>query len=230
MSAAPESLSFRVKHFFLGVLPMYGPLLLMGLLALGTWWLVQRTPVPVEARRPAAVSHVPDYDMQGFSAWRFRPEGALASVITGAALRHFPDTDTVEIDHLRARAVDAAGQRFQARANQGVADQKQSQVRLLGDAEVVRLAQGEGSLQSIDTGAVGAMTLSDRDLVMRGQALTMNTQTHDVSSDEPVTLNDAQGWVHGGAMRYRDAGQTALFTGGVRGQLMPQARAASAAR
>jgi lipopolysaccharide export system protein LptC len=229
MSAAPASLSFRVKHFFLGVLPMYGPLLLMGLLALGTWWLVQRTPVPEEARRPAAAAHVPDYDMHGFSAWRFRPEGPLVSVIAGAALRHFPDTDTVEIDHLRARAVDAAGQRFQARANQGVADQKQSQIELRGDAQVVRLAPGDGSLQSIET-AGREMPLSDQDLVMRGQVLVMNTQTHDVSSDEPVTVNDAQGWVRGGAMRYRDAGQIAWFTGGVHGQLVPQARAASAAR
>ena len=39
----------------------YLPLLLMAMLALGTWWLVQNTPSPELPREVAAARHEPDY-------------------------------------------------------------------------------------------------------------------------------------------------------------------------
>ena len=89
----------------------------MALLALGTWWLVRNTPrARRAARRPAPPRHEPDYSMRGFTVQRFAPDGALRVQIEGDALRHYPDTDTLEIDsraHPRDRAPTAAsrGQR-----------------------------------------------------------------------------------------------------------------------
>ena len=40
-------------------LSLYLPVLLMGLLALGTWWLVRNAPQPQELRPAAAPRHPP---------------------------------------------------------------------------------------------------------------------------------------------------------------------------
>ena len=48
-------------------LSAYLPLLLMVLLALGTWWLVQNTPRPDLPGEVVAHRHEPDYTMQGFT-------------------------------------------------------------------------------------------------------------------------------------------------------------------
>jgi lipopolysaccharide export system protein LptC len=90
-------------------LSLYLPVLLMGLLALGTWWLVRNAPVPLvpEAQRP--VRHDPDYFMKGFSVKTFDGTGRLHSEIQGTMARHYPDTDTLEIDQARMRSVSPDG-------------------------------------------------------------------------------------------------------------------------
>ena len=49
-------------------LSLYLPVLLMGLLALGTWWLVRNAPQPQPAVVERPVSHEPDYFMRDFAA------------------------------------------------------------------------------------------------------------------------------------------------------------------
>ena len=51
------------------------------------------------AERPATPPrHDPDYSMRHFTLRRFTPEGRLRLDIEGDVMRHYPDTDTVEID------------------------------------------------------------------------------------------------------------------------------------
>ena len=49
----------------------YLPLLLMALLALGTWWLVKNTPLFEGDRAAAPPRHEPDYTMTQFMVQRF---------------------------------------------------------------------------------------------------------------------------------------------------------------
>ena len=59
----------------------YLPLMLMALLALGTWWLVKNTPLFENARATAPLTHDPDYTMSQFMVQRFGPDGADARVV-----------------------------------------------------------------------------------------------------------------------------------------------------
>ena len=48
----------------LDALSSYLPMLLMGLLALGSWWLVKNTPMPEGPRVAAPLRHDADYTMR----------------------------------------------------------------------------------------------------------------------------------------------------------------------
>ena len=119
------------------------PLLLMAALAGATWWLVRNGPAVEVAVRPGAVRHEPDYVMTRFMVRRFGPDGALRTQIEGAVLRHYPDTDTLEVDDARIHAHAADGVVTEATARRALANGDGSEVQLLGDARVLRPAVGK---------------------------------------------------------------------------------------
>ena len=45
---------------------LYLPVLIMGLLALGTWWLVRNAPKPVVSSSEKVARHEPDYFLKDF--------------------------------------------------------------------------------------------------------------------------------------------------------------------
>lgn len=120
----------------------YLPLLLMALLALGTWWLVQNTPRGDAVRPEAAARHEPDYTMQSFTLQRFGADGHLQVQVQGTQMRHYPDTDTLEIDGVTIRALGADGSVTRATARRALTNGDASEVQLVGAARVVREAQG----------------------------------------------------------------------------------------
>jgi lipopolysaccharide export system protein LptC len=85
----------------------YLPIVLMGLMAMTTYWLVRNTPVTMEPAPKQAPRHVPDYYMRDFSVKVFGVDGRLKSEVVGKEGRHFPDTDTLEIDEPRIRILNA---------------------------------------------------------------------------------------------------------------------------
>lgn len=116
----------------------YLPLLLMAVLALGTWWLVKNTPVPGEATAASAPRHEPDYAMTHFTVQRFLPAGGMRLQVEGAALRHYPDTDTLEIDQARVRAWAPNGRMTLANAERAQSNGDATEVQLTGGAHVTR--------------------------------------------------------------------------------------------
>ena len=127
----------------LDVVSAYLPLLLMAVLASGTWWLVRNSPSP-DLHAPAeAPRHEPDYVMMHFVVQRFGADGALRTQIEGERLRHFADDNTLEIDEARIRAVGTDGAVTLAAARRALANGDGSEVQLLGDARVTRPATGQ---------------------------------------------------------------------------------------
>lgn len=132
-------------------LSAYLPLLLMALLALATWWLVQNTPRLSEPGDPAAPRHEPDYLMQGFTMQRYAADGSLRVQVRGTQMRHYPDTDTLEIDGVTIRALGADGRVTLATARRALANGDGTEVQLLGQARVVHGAEGTaGAAQPIE--------------------------------------------------------------------------------
>jgi lipopolysaccharide export system protein LptC len=127
----------------LDLVSAYLPLLMMAVLASGTWWLVRNAPSVDAPREAAPLRHEADYTMTRFVVQRFGKDGTLRTQIEGDRLRHFPDDDTLEIDQARIRAIGSDGVVTVANARRALANGDGSEVQLLGDARVVRPAHGK---------------------------------------------------------------------------------------
>ena len=110
MSAVALSSAWRRVRSTWDRLAIYLPVMLMGVMALGTYWLARNTPTFLggsDTQRPPI--HEPDYFMRGFSVRTFDGTGRLKSEVFGTVARHYPDTDTLEIDMPRIRSYDEGG-------------------------------------------------------------------------------------------------------------------------
>ena len=125
-------------HWVWDRLSVYLPLFLMAVLALGTYWLVRSTPTLPAAEVRSAANHVPDYFLSKFAVKTFDAQGRLKSEVFGQDARHYPDTDTLEIDQVRIRSFDTQGRLTTATARRALANGDASEVQLFGDATVLR--------------------------------------------------------------------------------------------
>jgi lipopolysaccharide export system protein LptC len=182
---------------------LYLPIILMGLLALGTWWLVRNAPAPIVAAAPPSNGNQPDYFMKVFSVKSFDATGRMQSEIKGDMGRHFPDTDTLEIDNVRMRSVTPQGVVTLATANRALSNADGSEVQLFGNAVVTRETQPR--------------------LEFRGEFLHAFTQAERVRSDQPVVLIRGNDQFTADAMEYDHLDQVLQLRGRVRGVLMPAA-------
>ena len=191
-------------------LSVYLPVVLMGLMAMSTYWLVRNTPVAGEAELEAAPRHVPDYFMRDFSVRVFGADGKLKSEMLGIEGRHFPDTDTLEIDRPRIRILGADGRLTTATAQRGLINSDGSEAQLFERAVVVREAS---------TSTQGGVTSRSE---MQSDFLHLFANTEQVRSHLPVVL------VRGGgdrftadAMNYDNLDRVMQLKGRVRGTLQP---------
>ncbi len=190
-------------------LSIYLPVLLMGLLALGTWWLVRNAPKAPQAAVARAPTHEPDYFMRTFSIKTFDATGRLESEIVGDVARHYLDTDTLEIDKARMRSVTPEGRVTTATANRALTNSDGSEVQLFGNAIVTRESQ-----------ARPGQTPQPR-LEFRGEFLHAWVNTERVKSDQPVTLTRGSDRFTADSMDYDNLDQIVQLKGRVRGMLMP---------
>ena len=188
---------------------MYMPLLMMGALALGTYWLVRNTPTFSAPEAVREVVHEVDYFMQNFTIKTFDEDGQLKSEIAGTQARHFADTDILEIDQARIHSININSQLTTATANRAYSNGDGSEVQLTGNARVVREASRN---------AQGKETPK---LEFRGEFLHAFLNEERVQSHLPVVLIRGADQFTGNVFTYNNLDQVAVLTGRVRGVLMP---------
>ena len=192
----------------LETLTAYLPMLLMGLLALGTWWLVKNTPLPEAGPALAPQRHEPDYTMQRFQVQRFGADGRMRVQIEGDEMRHFPDSDTMEIENPLIRAIGADGRVTRATAKRALSNGDGSEVQLFGSAEVVREAlQREPEIQ------------------FRSEFLHAFLQTERVMSHLPVQVQQGTTELRAQGMEYDNLSRVIELKGRMRAVFAPPAPA-----
>lgn len=189
-------------------LSLYLPVVLMGLLALSTYWLVRSTPVFVPPQAPGPARHEPDYFMHKFSVRTFDDSGRLKTEVLGAQARHYPDTDTLEIDSVRIRSFDLTGRLTTANAERALANGDASEFELFGSARVVREP-------AVD--AAGKV-LPER--AYRGEYLHVFVVDERVKSHLPVELTFGADRFTADAMDYDNVERVIALKGRVRGTLV----------
>jgi lipopolysaccharide export system protein LptC len=187
----------------------YLPLLLMGLLALGTWWLVENSPMPLGEATPRPLRHEPDYTMTQFSVQRFAADGRLRVQIEGQALRHYPDTDTIEIDLPRIRAYAPDGRETVATARLAISNGDGSEVQLQGDAQVRRAADAR-----------------EPAIEFRSEFLHAFFDTEVLRSHRPVVVRRGAAELRADRLEYRQLEQRVELGGRIHASFPPAAGAA----
>ncbi len=184
----------------------YLPLLLMAVLALGTWWLVKNTPLFEGDRVAAPLRHEPDYTMTQFMVQRFGNGGAMRVQIEGDLMRHYPDTDTFEVDNPRIRAIGDDGRVTVATARSALSNRDGSEVQLSGGAHVVREA-------------VVTASTTDQTIDFRSEFLHYFQFSERVRSHLPVVVTQGGTVIRADALAYDNLARVLDLKGHVRAVL-----------
>lgn len=206
--SAPPAPAPRRRTPWWDRLSIYLPVMLMGLLALGSYWLLRATPRAPDPTPERPVSGEPDYFMRGFSVKSFDANGSLRSEVAGDEARHHPDDDRVEIDNARLRSLNENGATTSATALRVTTNADNTRFVLEGNAVVVREGGRDEQGQPLPR------------LEFRGEYLLVELEPIDrISSDKPVELLRDGDRLRAQRMEYDGETRTANFNGEVRVQL-----------
>lgn len=186
---------------------LYLPVLLMGLLALGSWWLVRSAPRPQPVQQTVLADDQLDYTVEDFSTQQFAADGSLTSQLWGQRARHYLKADILEIDQVRTRSLGPQAVVTTSSAQRGISNGDGTEVQLWGDARVERSYPD------------GKPTL-----LLQGQFLHAWPQQERVRSHLPVVLTRGSNRFTGNSLEYDNVSQVALLKGQVRGLVQPKKR------
>ncbi len=188
---------------------LYLPIVLIVLMALGTWWLARNTVGASAPDTQALARQEPDYYMRNFAVKNFDATGLLQTEVAGALARHLPATDVLEIDNARINSY-KQGRLTVATANRAYSNGDGSEVQLVGNALVVREA------------GVGAQGQPYPRLEFRGEFLHAFLNTEAVKSHKPVTLLRGKDQFVADSLDYNNLDRVVVMQGRVKGTLSPR--------
>jgi lipopolysaccharide export system protein LptC len=189
---------------------IYLPVLLMGILALGTYWLVRSTPSFETKTSKAELKHEHDYMMRQFALRGFEKDGRLKIELTGEEAKHYPDTDTLEIEQIKIKNISANGGVSTANANRAVVNGDATEVQLIGDAVVIREAVREKSGE-----------ISPR-IRIQSEFLHAYLDTEVVKSHKQIELSRGSSKFTANEIEFNNIEQVLQLKGRVRGTLLQQ--------
>ncbi len=194
-------------------LAIYLPLVLMALLALGTYWMVRVSPPLPEVQEARPPTHEVDYFMRGAVIRTYDESGRLQQRLAGAQMRHFGDDRTMEIDQPVWWSRDKNGRITHGRALRSLGRDDGSEAQLMGQAVVVRdaLNQAKGPAQAR--------------LEFRGEYLHIFADDERVQSHLPVEIFSGEHQFKGNTFSYDHTSGVAQLQGRVTARLMPDTTA-----
>lgn len=191
---------------------LYLPIIIMGMMALGTYWLIRSTPAVEGAPGEQVIRRDPDYLMERFYIKTFDENGRLKSEIYGEQARHFPHTEILEIEQVRIRSFNQRGHQTIATAHRALANNDASEVQLIGDALVVRKPVTEKNGRQLP------------EVSFSGEFLHAFLTDERIKSHKPVTLRRGEDIITAESLDYSNFDQMLELRGRVRGTLQPPAK------
>jgi lipopolysaccharide export system protein LptC len=194
---------------------IYLPIVLMGTLALGTYWLVRNSPVFTTQEVAKVVKHDVDYYMRNFTIKSFDELGVMRSEIKGLEGRHYADTDILEIDKPNIHSISDRGRHVTSTGNRGLSNGDGSEVQLFGNARVVREPALDANGKEMPR------------MEFSGEFLHAFVNDERVKSHLPVLLTRGGDQFTGDTFTYDNISGIADLKGRVKGVLVPRAVSAA---
>jgi lipopolysaccharide export system protein LptC len=191
-------------------LAIYLPILMMGALALGSYWLVRNAPVPQVNAADKPLNHEADYFLTKFSVKTFTPQGKLKNELFGGQARHFADTDTIEVDNVRIHNYNESGRLTTVTsANRAISNGDNSEVQLYGKAISVREA------------AVDANGVTQPKMEFKGEFLHAFVNEERLKSHLPVTIRRGSSEFSADSLDYNNLDRVVSLQGRVKVVFQP---------
>lgn len=178
-------------------LPSLVAVLLLALLVLGTWWASDYTLRSIQVDPPRKMTHERDSWSDHFVMVRTGPEGYAINRLEGAAMEHFPDTDSYEITTPTAVDHQPGSPTTVGTAERGTLDQHGDRIVLNGDAHLRRLPDAE-----------------HRVLDVRSDQLIIEPNLNLVHTDHPALVVNGRSTLRGRGMRYDNRTRQLTVTAG----------------
>jgi lipopolysaccharide export system protein LptC len=186
-------------------LSLYLPLILMGFLALGSWWLVRSMPDMVYADENKPLRKEPDYRLKNFWVKSFDTTGRMTREVGGDAGRHYPDVDEMHIDKVRIYAESEKNVKINAQAQTGIATGDGERVTLVGQAQAIREADDQSPRTEL-----------------RGERLLALPKQERLLSSDPVRITRDRDVFTAQTLNFNSQTGEYLLEGRVRGMLAPK--------
>ena len=190
---------------------IYLPVLLMGVLALATYWMVQRTPALSEPQEAAKFrAHEVDFFMRGAVIKTYDGSGRLQNELAGTEIRHYGDNKSLEVDQPRLLTVGLDARITRATALKASTQDDGALVQLMGNAVVLRepLAQADGRPSPRQE--------------LHGDLLIIHAKDNWLRSPQPVVLISGQDRFSADSLYYDQRTRVAELQGRVKAILAPR--------
>ena len=186
------------------------PVLLLGTLALFTYWLVRNSPIMAEEEKSRVANVKPNAYFHQFRLISFDLRGEWEMQATGTRATHRADLERYDIDSPRMSRRDAqTGAQTQVSAQRAQVNDEGSKVQLFGQAVIQRpphkAPNGELS----------------KALEIRSDYLLLDDHRHAVETNRPVTLTQGQDRFSAERMLALQKEGKLELDGRVRGTLVP---------
>jgi len=185
----------------------YIPVIVMLLFAMLTYWLLQITPKASHKETQVQPVHEEDYFMKQFSLKTFEKNGQVKTYIVGNYARHYPDTDSVEIEGPRIYTQSDIKLHRLHKA-QGSAQIATSNA----DASIVEL---KGNVIFIKEDVQSAGNKPEK-TKMSGEYLKINSDVEQISSNQPIEIEKGSQKMYADAMSYDNLDRHLKLVGNVR--------------
>jgi lipopolysaccharide export system protein LptC len=189
----------------LDALSVYLPLIVVALLASGSWWLVRSIPPWSQPETNKPVRQDPDYRLRDFSVKSFNTSGLMTQEVTGKTAQHFPATQDLQVEEVRIFAQNDKGNRLDAQAQRGIASDDGAKITLIGQAQAIQHAPDNRPK-----------------IELRGDRLVALPNDKRIESDDPVRITRGRDVFTANAMNFNSNTGEYVLQGRVRSTLMPK--------
>jgi len=200
------------SRLFLDRLVAWSPVLLLGALAALTYWLDAQVQAPA-LHRDGSSRHDPDLFLTDFKAVTFDARGLPRESLTAASARHFPDDDSAELADPTLSLTEPDHPKMTITADSGIIAGDREHGEFKGHVKVLRDAESAPA-QPGETPS-GPVTLTT-------SLLHVDTQEARVTTDQPVTIEEPRGIIHGRGLQFDNKAKRVRIESHVSGTLSPQ--------